>query len=193
MFFLVLKMSLTSFVEIEKRLEKGDFIDVCVDPSQQALAEIGNTIMTFTDRNGNIYHTEVLYNNDINTIAPPLGKQVYSEPSQIINRMLQRARKLENQPLKYYRLINKNQEDQDEYYEPVNFDLIVFSGHSQEEALLKIRQYILDHSRTPIDIIKNNIQGSIENEDFTIDNIIDAMIYNFVENDDLTLTEITLI
>jgi hypothetical protein len=59
-------MSLVSFNEIQKKLENGEIINFRINSTYQDFAEIGNTIITFIDKNGFIYNSEVFYNSRIN-------------------------------------------------------------------------------------------------------------------------------
>ena len=62
---------LVSFDFIRQKLNNGEIVSSYVDPNKQDLAGEGNIIMTYVDRNGQIYDVEVYYDEDDNMIYPP--------------------------------------------------------------------------------------------------------------------------
>jgi hypothetical protein len=111
---------------------------------------------------------------------------LYSIPGQIIDRLIQRSNFQLNNSIRYYRFIYLDIRTE---YSLFNLDNIIFSAHSQEEALLKIRQYILSRTNQSFDIIKPTMLG----ENSTVDEVIDALIYDLTESDSPKLSEVSII
>ena len=64
---------LINFNEVTRKLDAGDFLNFNFLPEYQAIPhKIGNYIATFYGKDGNVYLTELQYNQTTNQIFPPL-------------------------------------------------------------------------------------------------------------------------
>lgn len=87
-----------------------------------------------------------------------------SELNQVISRLQILARQKSNQPINYYKFYDRD--------EPINFhgaDItrIIFAAHSIEEAILLVREYLLNNTTNHWDLLNDLVSVKTQNGDWS--------------------------